>query len=576
MRIAGQRRVSTSAGERSEPSPLAGVLAISALAAALFIVRLTGLPNLVDNEFRLGACVLNAIQGGNWIAPHNALGTLDKPPMLTWLAALAALVFGRVDLLTLYLPTALATAILAVLVYTWGTRHAGGYAGLFAGIAYLASNVTAQQIATARWDGLFALTVALVALAGFRAWNIGGGWTLFWLAAAVSTLTKGPLGLLLGGLGLLAVVWERRSGRPQELRGSHVLGVALFLAIVFGWFGLAYLRWGPRIFDNLIRSELVRHAVMNVPGHRFGKPPSDFLANFAPWSVLTILGMWHILAHPAPDDGRRRFERFCFCWFLGGLLVFAISPHNPARLLYPIIPPAALIAGCEADRLTRGLRPAARLGGCAAVIVIALTLFTLKYHRWDHRREHVRHTLAILRMHDAIASRVGESFPLTYARDVPFALQLTFNTMRPAVTTRNAAALLRSENPAYVLVGDATRLRRRMGHGAPPLYEIASAPIGSTPYLTLLSNRPELDDSDRVAIGLGPLRVVLSQARLGTTQDGTIVVTPETPTAQVVVTNGGATPTTVDVRVRDQGAGRHDLTWRLAPHESATWSAPDG
>jgi len=568
--------MSTSAGEPSAPSHLAGVLVISALAVALFIVRLTGLPNLVDNEFRLGACVLNAIQGVNWIAPHNALGTLDKPPMLTWLAALAALALGRVTLLTLYLPTALATAILAVLVYTWGTRHAGGYAGLFAGISYLASNVTAQQIATARWDGLFALTVALVALAGFRAWNIGGGWTLFWLAAAVSTLTKGPLGILLGGLGLLAVVWERRSGRPQELRGSHVLGVALFLVIVFGWFGLAYLRWGPRIVDNLIRSELVRHAVMNVPGHRFGKPPSDFLANFAPWSILTILGMWHIWAHPAPDDGRRRFDRFCFCWFLGGLLVFAISPHNPARLLYPVIPPAALIAGCEADRLTRGLRPAARVVGCAVAIVIALTVFTLKYHHWDHRRDHVHRTLAILRMHDAIASRVGEDFPLTYTRDVPFALQLTFNSMRPAVTNRNAAALLRSEVPAYVLVRDATSVRRRMGHGAPPLYEIVGVSIGSTPYLSLLSNRPELNHSDPVAIGLGSLRVVLTRVQLGATQDGTIVVAPETPTAQMVVTNGGSIPTTVDVRVRDHGAGRRDLTWRLAPHESATWSALDG
>jgi hypothetical protein len=286
--------------------------------------------------------------------------------------------------------------------------------------------------------------------------------------------------------------------------------------------------------------------------------------------------MWHIWAHPAPDDRRRRFDRFCFCWFLGGLLVFAISPHNPARLLYPVIPPAALIAGCEADRLTRGLRPVARVVGCAVVIVIALTVFTLKYHRWDHGREHVRRTLAILRMHDAIASRVGEDFPLTYTRDVPFALQLTFNSMRPAVTNRNAAALLRSEVPAFVLVRDATSVRRRMGHGAPPVYEIVGVSIGSTPYLSLLSNRPELGDSDPVAIGLGSLRVVLTRVKLGATQDGMIVVAPETPTAQMVVTNGGSTPTTVDVRARDHGAGRRDLTWRLAPHESATWSAPDG
>jgi len=348
--------------QSESPRPLA-ILAVCVAAAALFLIRLTGLPNLVDNEFRLGACVLNAVQGGNWIAPHNSLGTLDKPPMLTWLAALATLAVGRVSLLSLYLPTALATAVLAVLLYTWGTRHAGSYAGLYAAVTYLSSNVVAQQIATARWDGLFALTVVLVALAAFRSWNTGRGWTLFWLAAAVSTLTKGPLGILLGGLGLLAVPWERRSGHPLPLRGSHAPGVTLFLLIVFGWFGLACLR-SPHIVDDLIRSELVRHAVMSAPGHRLGKPPSDFVANFAPWSILTILGLWRIWMHPAADDARRRFDRFCFWWFVGGLLLFAISPHNPARLLYPVVPPAAIIAGCEADRLTRGLRPSMRLGGC--------------------------------------------------------------------------------------------------------------------------------------------------------------------------------------------------------------------
>ena len=68
-----------------------------------------------------------------------------------------------------------------------------------------------HQMATARWDGLFAFMVALTALAGFRAWTSGRGWTVFWLAAAAATLTKGPLGLLLAAFGFLAIPWERRS-----------------------------------------------------------------------------------------------------------------------------------------------------------------------------------------------------------------------------------------------------------------------------------------------------------------------------------------------------------------------------
>src|SRR5258708_32332104 len=99
-------------------------------------------------------------------------------------------------------------------------------------------------MATARFDGLFALAVMLAARAAFHAWMRGGGWAWFWLAAAVSTLTKGPLGLLLAAFGLLAVAWERRSGTPKPLGGSQLPGVIGYLLLTVGWFVLAYRRLG--------------------------------------------------------------------------------------------------------------------------------------------------------------------------------------------------------------------------------------------------------------------------------------------------------------------------------------------
>src|SRR5262245_19202690 len=198
----------------------AGFAAIGAVAVAIFAIRLTGLPNLMENEYRLGAYVLDILQHGNWLCPHDSIGNTDKPPMLAWLAALASWPVGRVSLLTLYLPSALATVAIAWLVVAAGNRRFGARAGFLAGLAYLLSDVGARQIATARWDGLFALTVTIAALLALRAWDVGGGWTWFWLAAAASTLTKGPLGVLLAALGLGAVLWERRSGhaRSEERR----------------------------------------------------------------------------------------------------------------------------------------------------------------------------------------------------------------------------------------------------------------------------------------------------------------------------------------------------------------------
>ncbi len=546
----------------------ATILALSVIAIAIFTIRLTGLPDLVDNEYRLGASVLNAWQGGNWVVPHDAFGNTDKPPMLTWLSALVTAAVGRVNAFTLYLPTAVATLAIALLVFAAGRRYFDERTGLFGALTYLLSNVVSQQMATARWDGLFALTVTLIALAAFHAWTSGRGWTLFWLAAAISTLTKGPLGLVLGAFGLLAVRWERRSGHAHPLRGSHALGIVLFVVIVGGWSLAAYHRAGSHLVDNMVRSELVRHAVMGAPGHRFRKPPSDFVANFAPWSLLTLLGIWRIWSTSSPDDTARRFERFCFCWFVGGLLLFAISPHNPARLLYPIIPPAAIIAGREVARFARTATSRTVIAGCALATTIALTCFIVKYHYIDRRRQHVRKTQALLDLHAQVHERAGDDFPLTYVSDVPFALQLTFNTMRPTVTWQQAAALLRDDAPVYVVVHDLTRLRRQMGSERPALYEVAACSLGSTRYVTIVSNRPALEWSDPIAMGLGPLRLRLRGVRVGPTQDGRIVLQRSDDSGSASVANGASEPTAVVVDLTGHGLPSRQMR-RLAAGE--TW-----
>ena len=75
----------------------------------------------------------------------------------------------------------------------------------------------------------FAGTLANVRDFGLRNTNAGA------TVPTLSTLTKGPLGLVFAACGLLVCVWERASGMPAPLRGSHELGVALFIALTDGF-----------------------------------------------------------------------------------------------------------------------------------------------------------------------------------------------------------------------------------------------------------------------------------------------------------------------------------------------------
>ena len=153
---------------------------------------------------------------------------------------------------TLYLPTAVATLLTAWIIAVADGRAFGVRAGMFGGLAFLLSNFGAEQMATARWDGLFALTVTIAALAAFRAWMRGDGWTTFWLAATIATLTKGSVGVLLAGLGLAAVAWEHLAGRRKPLRGSHVTGIGLRTAVA------AYPRMATRVGPLVVTLSGVR------------------------------------------------------------------------------------------------------------------------------------------------------------------------------------------------------------------------------------------------------------------------------------------------------------------------------
>ncbi|HLK10670.1 MAG TPA: glycosyltransferase family 39 protein [Candidatus Binatia bacterium] len=542
------------------------MVALALLALALFVVRLTGLPNLFDNECRLGESVLDVVQNGRWLCPHDALGHTDKPPLLTWLSALATLATGRVDRFTLYLPSALATAALAGVVLAAGRRRFGWWAGFLGGLAYLASEVAAKQVATARWDGLFALAVTLGALAAFHGWTTGRGWVWFWLAAAAATLTKGPLGALLAAMGLAAAWWERAAGTPRPVRGRQRLGVTLYVTLTLGWFLLAWRQEGWPLVENMLGRELLSHAIEHAPGRHFVKPLEAFLGNFAPWSVAAVLGLLRALVRPAADAAERRFERFLVCWLAGGLLVFCLAPHTAARLIFPVIPAAALLAGRELDRLTRRLpRPALAALSCAAA-ALALALCVVHYHRLERRTPDVQRTLALEALAAEVEGAVGDRFPLTSV-DAPCGLGLLLQARRPPVPFEQAARLLAGDAAAFVVVGDLARLRAALGTTA--VYEVARCATPAGPYLRVVANRPRLAWADRMAVDVGPTRIDMDRVRLVHGDARRLVFAPRAAGGSVALTDVGSDPAPLEVRLGEHAPplGRTLVageTWRIS------------
>jgi len=553
---------------------------------ALFLIGLVGQANLMDNERRVGAYVLDAIQHGHWMAQRDAIGEVaSKPPLFTWVAALGTLAIGHLNRFALYFPSAMATVALGLILLSVGRARFGWAAGLLAGLAYVLSPMGDQVVQTARYDGFFALPVGLAALAAYRAWSTGRGWTWFWVAAAFATLVKGPLGLLLGGGGLLAVLWEWRSQSPPKRvisRGSQVLrfllGIVLFGILCGGWFWLAWREMGQPLIEKQIGRELVGHIVKGSSnegiGLKFWEPSWAFLTLFLPWSIPGILGFWRVIKHPSADPEARRFERFLFCWFFLGLIVFSVAAHQRSRLIFPLMPAAALIAGREMARWVSSWTSRVLLRRTVGVTAVALVLLFVNHQWLMGGRRGVQRTRGMEQMAHQVKRQVGPSFPLTYVgRNASglylFPLQFYLNTMRTHVRLDEAVELLRGPAAAFVVLGKAAdpkeegaepgpdpfdELKSKLGTNAPALHELARSPAQDPVFLRIVSNHPTLEWPAHTIAQSGALRIELKDARHVRTSGGKMIIERRSPAAMVVLSNV-STNTLDKVRVRLTGQG---------------------
>jgi len=472
------------------PSPGTALAAIALVAASVFALRLTGPPDLAAGaQSRTATYVQDGLWNGNWICQYDAAGAvMSKPPLHHWLCMLSAAALGRIDRLSLSLPSLLTTLAIALLIFAVARHYFGAEAAVFGAMLYLLSFPAAKQIALVRPDPTFALAVTGAALCAFHAWQSGRGWIGFWLCATAATLAKHPLGLLLAGAGLAAIIWERYSGHAApRLRGPHIPGIALLLVLAGGWLLLAYRQAGPAVIDKLIGDELVRHAVggsrNRVPGLGLWRPTAYWLLHFLPWSILTCLGLWRVFARPAAADAVRRFERFTTCWLVLGLALFSVAASHRADHLLPLLPAAAILAGREIVMLRESLplsvlRPA--LAG------LALFMFGgVGYYYHLHRLDHPDVQLS------TAAARIARELPLpgaTPLAHVDTHLAVRFYLPGTSMSHDEVADALRRGEPIVVTVANMAQLRHHLGEAAATLYEMAGWPVPGPRQFRIVSN----------------------------------------------------------------------------------------
>ncbi len=474
--------------------PLLAVLLVLCAWAGVVAARLVAPSDLATrDQERVAAYVFDITENGHWLAQDDTEGNFaSKPPLFNWLAAVAVLALDSTERLALSFPSWIATALTALLVLAFGARHFGRRAGLWAALLYFCSQLGLRQVLLLRTDALFQHLIFVGLLCGFEAVERRRTWVPFWLAGLGSTMTKGPLGLLLAAP--LFRVFDRAPRASHRSRArEHAIGIAIFLALGLAWMLAANAASHGRAFHKLVADELVGHAIgtkddFGLPFQRWNRPFAWFLTRLAPMSLFAIVGIWRGFRRPATDIGVRRFESLLRWQVLVGLIVFAAASENRFEHLMSIIPASALLAGRECARVLPHLRI-----GAASAATLVLILGSNVYLSWFDAKttdvaygENLRAFAAELAPHFHGSERLNRF-------DAPRALFVDLGRFEVALDAKAIAERIAQDRPTWIAVSDDAAFRAALAtRDVTALHPLVAREPGRGETITVWSNRPTL------------------------------------------------------------------------------------
>src|SRR5262249_17746087 len=148
-------------------------------------------------ESRWAQVAREMMQTGDWVVPRQqGMPLLSRPPMHSWLIALAASVRMKMDAVAVRLPALLAILLTTLLVYFYSRQFLDRLGALAAGCAFATFPEVLHLGRYAESEACFALFVSAPLLLWHWGYSRDSSRTLIWVScyalAALGALTKGP------------------------------------------------------------------------------------------------------------------------------------------------------------------------------------------------------------------------------------------------------------------------------------------------------------------------------------------------------------------------------------------------
>lgn len=331
------------------PSRSTAALGLLLAGAAVVLFAALGQGSLERAEIYFLDGARAMVERSDWLVPYyQGRPFFDKPPLTYWLIALAFELFGVSPGSARLVP---AFAGLALLVATWalGRRLFDARAAL-RGAVVLATSVGFMSFGrVAMSDMLLALFTTLAVGLGLQVRGAAARWALPALGAVLGLgfLTKGPIAVLLPGLGLTLLAWQRRRELSRIPLAAVVQAAVLFAVLGLSWFVAVYARLGLRpLVHFFIQENLERFAAETYDSRQsaFFYGPA-YLTVGAPWSLLLPLAVAPLLRRRAAALPCLASARFLLAWIALMLVPLSVSRGKIDYYLLPLLPAVSLLIG---------------------------------------------------------------------------------------------------------------------------------------------------------------------------------------------------------------------------------------
>jgi 4-amino-4-deoxy-L-arabinose transferase-like glycosyltransferase len=308
------------------------------------------------DEPRYAEVAREMVVGGDWILMHyNGSVYSDKPPLFFWFIAFSSYLWQGFSSFSVRFSSAFFGTLTVLLTFFLGKHLYSSRTGFLSGLilatafefSYLSTRANIDATLT------FFTTLSLLCfILWYQHWksenrdekpNRGYFIYGFYVAMALATLTKGPVGFILPLLVSLVYLTLQKDWKGMR-RMKLLPGMLLFLAFVLAWYVPAVLKGGREYLDEtLLRHSIGRFAKGTIHIRPIYYYLYTFPVGFLPWTLFLPAAIYDGVSRESMEE-RKQFL-FLGVWVMVIFLFFSLTKGKRDLYLLPLFPGGSLMVG---------------------------------------------------------------------------------------------------------------------------------------------------------------------------------------------------------------------------------------